>query len=303
MGSGEGAFGAVRISILEPHGFCSGVSAAIRRGFEALGNGGKPVYCLHELVHNATVVRDFELRGMRFVDSVDDVPEGGTVLFSAHGVSPAVRAAASRRALSVVDATCPFVARVHRTVRAAAERGIPSVVIGNAAHAEVIGVVGEAEGFAPVAVVRTAEDVARLDFPAGSQVAVVSQTTLCAGEVAECAEAIAARWPQAEFSPASEVCNATRERQMAVRKFASCGGGRGVLVIGSGNSSNTRRLVEIAAGAGARAWRAEDAAELGAIDFSGIEELGITSGASTPETVLHAVVAELRRRDARQCQQ
>ena len=277
------------VEIIEPHGFCSGVAGALHKAFDALGDHGGAVWCLHELVHNETVVKDFELRGMKFVESLGEVPHGATVVFSAHGVSPAVRREAEMRALHVVDATCPFVARVHRTVKAAAERGAPVVVIGNAKHAEVIGVAGEAEG-GRVAVVRSVADVDGIDFPANSEVVVVSQTTLSADEVADVSAALKAKFPKASFSPASEVCNATRDRQRAVREFAESHPGAGVLVLGSANSSNTRRLAEIAEGAGARAWRAGNMDELAAIDFGGVQTVGVTSGASTPESFLREAV-------------
>ena len=279
-----------KVEIIEPHGFCSGVAGALRKALGALDGEAGTVYCLHQLVHNENVVGDFERRGMKFVEALDEVPRGAKVVFSAHGVSPAVRAEAGQRELRVVDATCPFVARVHRTVKAASERGVPVVVIGNARHAEVMGVAGEAEP-GRVAVVRTAEDVAGVDFPVGSEVVVVSQTTLSADEVAGVSEALKAKFPKATFSPASEVCNATRDRQRAVREFAKGHPGAGVLVLGSANSSNTRRLAEIAEASGARAWRAGSMEELAAIDFGGIGVLGVTSGASTPESFLGEAVA------------
>jgi 4-hydroxy-3-methylbut-2-enyl diphosphate reductase len=282
----------LNVETIEPHGFCSGVAGALQKAFGALGDHGGTVYCLHELVHNETVVKDFELRGMKFVESLGEVPHGATVVFSAHGVAPAVRREAEMRALHVVDATCPFVARVHRTVKAAAERGVPVVIVGNAKHAEVIGVAGEAEG-GRVAVVRSAAEVDGIGFPADSEVVVVSQTTLSADEVAEAAAALKAKFPKASFSPASEVCNATRDRQRAVREFAEGHPGAGVLVLGSASSSNTRRLAEIAEAAGARAWRAGNMDELAAIDFGGICAVGVTSGASTPESFLRDAIAFL----------
>ena len=288
----------MKVEVISPHGFCSGVSGALSKAFDALGDAGESVYCLHELVHNETVVRDFELRGMKFVASLAEVPEDATVLFSAHGVSPAVRDEARRRGLRVVDATCPFVARVHRTVSAAAAAGNPVVVIGNARHAEVIGVAGEAPADG-VAVVGRLADVDGVPFPEDATVTVVSQTTLSADEVADVAAALARRYPRAVFSPASEVCNATRDRQRAVRMFAEAHPGAGVLVLGSANSSNTKRLAEIAVAAGARAWRAGNPAELDAIDLSGVELLGVTSGASTPESFLQDSLLRLGGEESR----
>ncbi len=273
----------MRIVPIEPHGFCAGVKRALALALEALDarrETGEPLYGLHELVHNELVVADLELRGMRFVDVVDAVPEGGAVLFSAHGVAPAVRARAAERRLRVVDATCPFVARVHEQVRAFVARGLPVVIVGNPAHAEAVGLAGE---------------TARAHFlggelpPKGARVGVVSQTTMNADDVAAAVARLRADY---EVETSAETCQATRERQEAVRRFV----GDGVLVLGSPNSSNTRRLAEIAAAGGRRTWRAGTLDEVRAADFSGVETLGVTSGASTPESFFDAVRRELCRR-------
>jgi len=273
----------MKIEVIEPHGFCSGVTAALKKAEAALAArraGDTPLFCLHDIVHNALVTGDLASRGMRFVEKLSDVPAGATVLFSAHGVGPAVRAEAEARGLNVVDATCPFVARVHRQVCDFAARGLPVVVIGQRDHAETLGYVGEAEGV-PLRVVRTADEV---DFPAGTRIGVVSQTTLDAEDVARVTAELRTRY-DVETSPASEVCTATRDRQNAVRAFVRSGGD-GVLVLGSPASSNTRRLVEIAAAEGARAFRAGTGDDLRALDFSGVVRLGVTAGASTPENFL-----------------
>ena len=267
-----------------------GVRAAVEKASRTLSlSSGKAVYCLHELVHNEQVVADLKARGLRFVESLDEVPDGATVLFSAHGVALAVRAEAQRRELAVVDATCPFVARAHRAVRDFAARGVPVVVVGRPEHAEVRGVMGACDG---ARVVSTPEEVAALPFPDGP-VGVVCQTTLSSGTVRTVLDALRARYPRLETPPAADVCTATRDRQRAVADFVR-GGGDGVLVLGSIGSSNTNRLVEVARAAGAAfAARAGTLEEIRALDFAGVRRLGVTAGASTPEDFFRCAVAAL----------
>ena len=279
----------MKVEVIEPHGFCMGVRAAVEKASRTLSlSSGKVVYCLHELVHNEQVVADLKARGMRFVESLDDVPDGATVLFSAHGVAPAVRAEARRRGLAVVDATCPFVERAHRAARAFAARGVPVAVVGHAEHAEVRGIVGE---ISACSVVASAEEVAALPYPESSPLGVLCQTTLSSGTVRAVLDALRARYPHLETPPAADICRATRDRQTAVAEFVR-GGGDGVLVLGSAGSSNTNRLVEVARGAGAAfAARAGTLDEVRALDFAGIGRIGVTSGASTPEEFLDRVVS------------
>lgn len=287
----------MRVVTLEPHGFCSGVRAAVEMARHALSAGG-PVWCLHELVHNGAVVDELREMGMRFVEFLDDVPEGETVLFSAHGVPPRARAQAAARRLKVIDATCPFVARAHRQVREFATRGVPVAVVGDAGHVEVVGLVGEYNGLKDLEVVGDAADVAALPFPSDGPVGVVCQTTLSSTKVHGVLSALRARYPRLVETPTAETCNATRDRQTAVRAFVQAGdpAATGVLVIGSANSANTARLVEIAAEAGARAVRVGGVEDLAATDFSGMDRLGITAGASTPESVVGDVRAALTAR-------
>ena len=268
-----------------------GVRAAVEKASRTLSlSSGKAVCCLHELVHNEQVVADLKARGMRFVESLDDVPDGATVLFSAHGVAPAVRDEARRRGLAVVDATCPFVDRAHRAVRAFAARGVPVAVVGRPEHAEVRGVVGEC---ADARVVSTPDDVAALPFPEGP-VGVVCQTTLSHDAVYAVLDALRARYPRLETPAAANVCTATRDRQRAVAEFVR-GGGDGVLVLGSAGSSNTNRLVEVARAAGASfAARAGTLEEVRALDFAGVRRLGVTAGASTPEDLLQGIATWCR---------
>ncbi len=280
----------MKITVVEPHGFCAGVTAALKKALELTKANPNThlLYCLHQLVHNEIVVADLAKRGIVFVESVEEVPEGATLLFSAHGVSPAVRRRAAERRLNVVDATCPFVARVHKAVRDFAARGLPVVVIGNPAHAEVQGIVGEVEN----AVVITKSDELGMgnDGAAPSRAphsfGLVSQTTLNADEVREIVERLKERFA---VETMADVCNATKVRQDAVKAFD----GDALLVLGSANSSNTKRLCEVAK---CRTFRAGTMDEVQALDLSGIEHLGVTSGASTPESFFSEAVNWLSRR-------
>ena len=273
----------MKVDVITPHGFCMGVERALAQAASLK----PPVFCLHELVHNAQVIEELCAKGMRFVESLDEVPDGATVLFSAHGVAPSVRERAAQKGLRVVDATCPFVARAHAAVRDFAARGVPVVIIGHASHVEVRGLIGEAVDFEVVA---TVEDVAKIKFPIDAPLGVVCQTTVPSDAVLV---ALKARYPRLEVPAAATTCTATRDRQKAVMDFVRSGGD-GVLVLGSATSSNTNRLVEAALAAGASfAVRAGNEAELRALDFSGVRRLGVTSGASTPESFLRHALSVL----------
>lgn len=273
---------AVKIEVLEPHGFCAGVTGALRQAYAVLAEAaGACVYCLHELVHNELVVAELTAKGMVFVESLADVPVGATVLFSAHGVSPAVRRAAAAKALRVIDATCPFVARVHQAARAFTERGLPVIVIGKADHAEVKGIVGE---IGEAVVLSDLTQFPARPEDAGRIFGLVSQTTMNADDVAAIVAGLRER---VTVETMAEVCHATKERQEAVKAFD----GDALLVLGSANSSNTKRLCEVAR---CRTFRAGTLDEVRALALTGIRRLGVTSGASTPETFFREVVEYLR---------
>ncbi len=281
--------------LVQPHGFCSGVARAVRMAEATLAaHPGQTLYCLHELVHNRQVVEQLRERGTVFVKTLAEVPEGGRVLFSAHGVAPCVRREAEGRSLTVVDATCPFVEKVHLEVRQFAEQGCAIVCIGHAAHAEVIGVCGEApEATFPVDSPAAAE---ALKPPAGKPVAAVSQTTI-SGDMHDGVMAVLTRrFPDLRTPSHTDICYATRNRQEAVRRLA--GVSDFIIVLGSSTSSNSRRLVETAESAGCRAALIGSEEELSALPFgdASIQTVGITSGASTPEYFLERIVAALRRR-------
>jgi 4-hydroxy-3-methylbut-2-enyl diphosphate reductase len=258
----------MKVEVINPHGFCAGVKSAL-----AKVEGLRDVYCLHQLVHNEIVIGRLKERGFRFVETLEDVPEGSRVVFSAHGVSPAVREAAKRRSLDVIDATCPFVAKVHRAVADFAAKGLAVVVVGRRGHAEVEGIVGEAENV-----------YVYPNLPEARRIGVVSQTTLNSDEVADIVAELSGKY---EVETMAEVCYATKERQDAVRSFK----GDALLVLGSPGSSNTRRLCEVAP---CRAFMAATLDEIRAIDFSSVGVLGVTSGASTPESFFDDALSLLK---------
>ena len=256
-----------RIEILEPHGLCAGVNAAIAKALTL-----RDVYCLHALVHNEIVIGDMKALGFRFVDRIEDVPDGATVVFSAHGVSPRVREAAAARHLTVVDATCPYVAKVHAAARDFARRGLPVVILGDPDHVEFQGIAGEVP--APLTVAEALSPASPL--AEGARLGVVAQTTMNADDVARQVADLRTRYA---VETAAEVCRATKERQDAGRAFA----GDAVLVLGSRTSANSKRLADVAAATGKRAFLAGTMDEVRALDLAGVATLGVTSGASTPE--------------------
>jgi 4-hydroxy-3-methylbut-2-enyl diphosphate reductase len=286
-------FSPKRLVVVSPHGFCSGVARAVATAEAVLARfRGEPVYCLNEIVHNKQVVARLAGLGMAFVDSVEAVPEGALLLFSAHGVAPAVMRRAAARRLRVIDATCPFVTKVHAEVRRFAAQGACVVCIGHRRHEEVVGVAGEAPG--QVRIVESAEEAAALEVPAGVPVAVVTQTTLGEAQVEPVMAVLRRRFPDLRLPAATDVCYATRNRQQAVRALA--GVCARVLVLGSANSSNSQRLVETARAAGAEAALVSELAQLDGLALAGETSVGLTSGASTPESFLEAAVGILRTR-------
>jgi undecaprenyl diphosphate synthase len=266
----------VKVEVIKPHGLCAGVNAAVAKALAL-----KDVYCLNELVHNEIVVDELKALGYRFVKSIEEVPEGESVVFSAHGVSPQVRKLAKERSLKVIDTTCPFVAKVHQAVKAFAKNGLPVVLIGDRRHVEVKGIIGEADH---VYVVGNIGEVKKLPIADRSEIGVVSQTTFDAQEVERIAHGLSERY---RLSVMAKVCTATYERQEAVRKFD----GDAILVLGSKNSANTNRLCEIAP---CKALRAGTMDEVRALDLRGVQRLGLTSGASTPERFFDEALKYLR---------
>ncbi|MBQ6923136.1 MAG: 4-hydroxy-3-methylbut-2-enyl diphosphate reductase [Kiritimatiellae bacterium] len=282
------------IILAEPHGFCSGVRHALDVARKAVETSARPVYCLHEIVHNGLVVESLAAAGMVFVKDLAEVPDGGTVLFSAHGVAPAVRRAAEARGLMVIDATCVFVKLVHEAVRRHAAEGRHVLLVGNRDHDEVVGVAGEAPG--AVTVVETVADAEAVAVPDPERVALATQTTLAAYQVRPIVEVLQRRFPALRIPDKSGICAATTVRQKAVRKVAqTC---PLVLVLGSRNSANSNRLVDVARAAGARAELIPDIPSLRAFIASdglgNAARVGVSAGASTPEPVVREALDLLR---------
>jgi 4-hydroxy-3-methylbut-2-enyl diphosphate reductase len=279
-----------RVIVAQPHGFCSGVARALALAEQTLEQNGDRMYCLHEIVHNEQVIRDLAARGMRFVDRVEDVPPGATLLFPAHGIAPAVRALAQTRGLRTVDATCPYVTRLHEEVQRFAADGLTVVCIGHRGHDEVIGVVGEAPD--QTVVVENEEEARAVGVPDPARVAAVTQTTIRPETAAGILTVLKARFHLLRQPAATNVCHATRNRQDAVRLLAERT--ELVLVLGSANSSNSLRLVETARAAGARACLVSARGGLPIADLVNVRVAGLTSGASTPESFLEETLADLR---------
>jgi 4-hydroxy-3-methylbut-2-enyl diphosphate reductase len=280
----------LRLLIAAPRGFCAGVDRAVEIVERALERYGAPVYVRHEIVHNRYVVEGLKAKGAVFVDDLDEVPEAATVVFSAHGVPKAVPAAASRRGLDWLDATCPLVSKVHRRAERQANEGRHIVFIGHPGHPEVVGTLGQVPPGA-MTVVETAEDVAALDFPADAELAYLTQTTLSVDDTAKVLDALRTRYPAIVGPSNEDICYATSNRQAAVKGIAAqCDL---VLVIGAPNSSNSVRLVEVAERAGTRARLIQRGAEIEPTWLDGVATLGLTAGASAPEALVREVVARL----------
>ena len=278
------------VVLAQPRGFCAGVVRAIEIADKALEKFGSPLYVRHELVHNTTVVRELEQRGVVFVDEIEDIPDQQRVLFSAHGVSDAVRDEASDQGLEVYDATCPLVTKVHMQVKRFARAGETVILVGHAGHPEVEGTMGQAES-GTVLLVESVDDVPGLEVEDPSKVAVVTQTTLSVSDTQHIVDAILARFPALRLPQSSDICYATENRQNAVKQLAlECSQ---ILVVGSETSSNSNRLVEIAQACGVDAWLIDSQEHIPPEVLTSTATIGLTAGASAPEAVVQAVAATL----------
>ncbi|SMO70254.1 4-hydroxy-3-methylbut-2-enyl diphosphate reductase [Propioniciclava tarda] len=278
------------VVLAAPRGYCAGVDRAVTTVELALQKYGTPVYVRKQIVHNKHVVEDFEAKGAIFVDELDEVPEGATVVFSAHGVAPSVHADAAARRLTTIDATCPLVTRVHTEAKKFAAQGVDIVLIGHAGHEEVEGTTGEAPD--AITVVEKPEDVDTLVVKDPSKVTFLTQTTLSVDETAETIAKIRKKFPLLTDRSRDDICYATQNRQAAVKHIAE--GADLVIVVGSANSSNSVRLVEVAREAGAKdARRVDNASEIDPAWLAGVSRVGITSGASVPESLVQGVCAFL----------
>jgi 4-hydroxy-3-methylbut-2-en-1-yl diphosphate reductase len=277
------------ILLANPRGFCAGVDRAIAIVERALEKFGAPIYVRHEVVHNTYVVNDLKAKGAIFVEELSEVPTGATVIFSAHGVSQAVRAEAEARGLNVFDATCPLVTKVHVEVSKMRERGFEIVMIGHKGHPEVEGTLGQSQG--GMHLVETPEDVANLQVTDPDKLAYVTQTTLSVDDAARVVDALRARFPNITGPKKDDICYATQNRQDAVKALApQCDV---VIVVGSPTSSNSNRLREVAENLGVPAYMIDSADEIREEWVTGHNRVGLTAGASAPEILVCAVIARL----------
>jgi 4-hydroxy-3-methylbut-2-enyl diphosphate reductase len=289
-----------KLLLAAPRGYCAGVDRAVQTVERALEHYGPPVYVRKEIVHNKHVVAQLRDRGAIFVDELDDtVPEGAITIFSAHGVSPAVHADAERRALRTIDATCPLVTKVHREALKFAAEGYTIVLIGHAGHEEVEGTMGEAPEH--IVLVETEEDVDHLQLPDPDRVAYISQTTLSVDETRAVIARLRERFPNITGPRTDDICYATTNRQLAVKQMAAeCDL---VLVIGSQNSSNSQRLVDVARDYGARAHLIDNEGQVEEEWLEGARVVGISSGASAPEELVTSLVDFFRARGTEQVEE
>jgi len=278
------------VLLANPRGFCAGVERAIEIVERALEQFGRPIYVRHEIVHNKTVVDTLRRKGAVFVEELDEVPAGATLVFSAHGVSKEVRADAERRGLKVFDATCPLVTKVHVEVSKMLREGYEIVMIGHRGHPEAEGTVGQADG--GIILIETEADVASLAVRDPSKLAYVTQTTLSVDDAQRIVAALRGRFPQIRGPKRDDICYATQNRQDAVKFMApQCDV---VIVVGSPNSSNSNRLREVAEHIGAEAYMVDSAADLKAEWIAGKKRVGVTAGASAPEVLVEQLVARLK---------
>ncbi len=285
--------GARRVLVAAPRGYCAGVDRAVITVEKALDLYGAPVYVRKQIVHNKHVVETLQARGAVFVEETDEVPEGAVVVFSAHGVSPEVHAGAAARQLKTIDATCPLVTKVHHEARRFAQEGYQIVLIGHEGHEEVVGTTGEAPEH--ITIVEGPAEAAAVDIADPERVAWLSQTTLSVDETLATVDALRTRLPNLVDPPSDDICYATQNRQVAVKEIAE--DSDLVIVVGSRNSSNSVRLVEVALEAGAGASHLVDSAdEIDPAWLEGVTTVGLTSGASVPEVLVSGVLAWLAER-------
>ena len=282
----------MKILLVGPRGFCAGVNMAIETLETAIRLYGTPIYVFHEIVHNKHVVDRFVKEGVVFVDTVEEVPEKATLLFSAHGVAPEIRRIATERRIEAINATCPLVTKVHLEAIKYSNQGYHIFLIGHEGHDEVIGTMGQAPG--AFTLVETAEEVATLPFGPEDKLAYLTQTTLSVDDASRIISRLKARFPQLIGPPKDDICYATQNRQEAVRQLSQ--EANLVLVLGSQNSSNSQRLAELAKEQGVPAYLIDGADEIDPSWFDNVEIVAITAGASAPEQVVQDCVEWLRRR-------
>ena len=281
-----------RVLLASPRGYCAGVERAVDTVELALEHYGAPIYVRKQIVHNAHVVRELEERGAIFVESEQEAPEGSTIVFSAHGVAPVVHANAAARGLNTIDATCPLVTKVHVQARRYAAEGYTVILIGHAGHEEVEGTMGEAPE--STILIESVEDAEALDLPADAKLAYITQTTLSVDETGDVIKVLRRRFPSIYAPKREDICYATSNRQWAVKEML--GEIELLLVIGSRNSSNSNRLVEVARANGVAAHLIDDETDIHENWLDGVETVGVTSGASAPEKLVTRVCDWFRAR-------
>jgi 4-hydroxy-3-methylbut-2-enyl diphosphate reductase len=279
----------MKIILANPRGFCAGVNMAIDTVDEALKIVGSPLYVYHEIVHNKHVVDRFLKEGVIFVDTIDEVPANATVVFSAHGVSPAVRNAAKARGCTMIDATCPLVTKVHMEAIRYARQGYKMLLVGHAGHDEVVGTVGEAPD--AFTIVESAADVEKTSFAPDDKLVYLTQTTLSMDDANVIINAIKKKYPHVKEPPSEDICYATTNRQHAVRALAT--EADLTIVVGSKNSSNSVRLTEISQNLGTPAHLVDDRSELDPAWFEGVQTVLLTAGASAPEHLVQEIIEQL----------
>jgi 4-hydroxy-3-methylbut-2-en-1-yl diphosphate reductase len=277
-----------KVVIAQPRGYCAGVEMAVETVERALRRHGAPIYVFHEIVHNRYVVEDFARRGVCFVQSIDEVPVGAKLVFSAHGVSPLVWQQAKEKQLEmIVDATCPLVEKVHREVRKFAAQGYWIILIGHEGHDEIVGTTGEAPD--QIRIVADAAEATTLDIPDPDKVVVLTQTTLSVDDTREVVTALKKRFPRMITPPKEDICYATQNRQDAVKQLAR--EVELILVIGSHNSENSNQLCKVAQAQGTKAYLVDDHRAIDPAWLEGVSRIGITSGASVPERLVQEAAA------------
>lgn len=279
----------MKLLLSKPRGFCAGVVRAIETVEKALALWGAPIYVKHQIVHNRHVVEDLEKKGAIFIEDLNEVPEGERIIYSAHGISPAVRAQAKKRNLIEIDASCGLVIRVHSAAKRYADKGYQILLIGHRTHVEVIGTAGEAPD--QTTVIESVEDVEKLDFPADQKLFYVTQTTLSLDDVKEITEALKLKYPHVETLPSSSICYATTNRQLALREITNTVDL--VLVVGDPTSSNSNRLCEVARIRGIPGYLINSPDEIDPSWLEGVSAIGLTAGASTPESVVQNCIEYL----------
>lgn len=278
-----------KLLLSQPRGFCAGVERAIETVEKALQLWGAPIYVKHEIVHNRHVVDDLKAKGAIFIEEIDDVPVGARLIYSAHGVSPAVREQAKARQLIEIDATCGLVTRVHSAVKRYASQGYYIILIGHRNHVEIIGTAGEAPDVTTI--VESVEDVDKLTFSKSDQLFYITQTTLSLDDVKEITEALISKYPHIVTLPSSSICYATTNRQMALREITDVTDL--VLVVGDPTSSNSNRLREVASKRGITSYLINNEKEIQSQWLEGVKTIGLTAGASTPEPVVQRCIERL----------